>query len=184
MTDDPVRTIVTTADGELAFQEYFVRLRHGVPVTGVRFAGIESARPAPGVLDAIRDADAVVIAPSNPIVSIGPVLAVPGVRDALVARTVRSARTVAISGLVGGSALKGPADRMLRELGHRVDAVGVAEHYRDVIDTMVIDEVDARSLSEIEALGLRAVVTDTIMSRPGVGAALARAAVGAAHGVG
>ena len=181
VTDDDVRTIVSTADGDLAFQEYFVRMRHGVPVTGVRFEGIEAARPAPGVLDAIRDADAVVIAPSNPIVSIGPLLAVPGVREALVARQAGSARTAAVSGLVGGEALKGPADRMLRELGHRADAVGVAEQYRDVIDTMLIDDVDAALAPEVEALGLQVIVTDTIMSRPGVGAALARAAIGTAR---
>jgi LPPG:FO 2-phospho-L-lactate transferase len=124
VTDDELRTMVTVVDeGEIGFQEYFVRRQHDVAVTDVRFAGADDAAPAPGVLDALTDADVTVIAPSNPLVSIGPVLAVPGVRDAV---TVGREHTVAVSPIVGGAALKGPADRMLRELGHDASVVGVA----------------------------------------------------------
>jgi LPPG:FO 2-phospho-L-lactate transferase len=175
MTDDPVRTMVAVAEGEIGFQEYFVGRRHGVPITGVRFAGIEAARPAPGVVAAIDGADVVVVAPSNPVVSIGPVLALPGVRDALVGRR---SQVVAVSPIVGGRALKGPADRMLGELGVPVSAVGVARWYRDIAATLVIDTVDAALAPDVEALGMRGIVTDTVMSEPGVAASLARAVVG------
>ena len=176
VTDDRLATRLTTGDGELAFQEYFVREQHGVEVTGVTFAGADTASPAPGVLDAIADADAVVIAPSNPIVSIGPLLAVPGVRDAL---TARREHTVAISPIIGGKALKGPADRLLVELGHESSAVGVARIYRDLAAVLVIDEEDAALAPAVESVGLRCVVAPTIMSRPGVAESLARAAVDA-----
>ena len=178
VTDDPVRTRVTVIDtahgappAEIDFQEYFVGRQHDVPVSAVRFAGAEAARPAPGVIDAIARADRVVIAPSNPLVSIDPVLAVPGVRDALVDRR---ADVVAISPIVGGDALKGPAARMLRELGHEASAAGVAAHYRTVAGTMVIDTVDAALADPIAALGVVPVVTDTIMRDPATSAALAR----------
>ncbi len=141
VTDDRVATRIATRDlGELAFQEYFVRHQHGVEVAGVVFAGAESSTPAPGVLDAIAGSDAVVVAPSNPIVSIGPVLAVPGVRAATIARRDRC---VAISPIVGGKALKGPADRLLVELGHESSVVGVARLYREIASVLVVDEVDA-----------------------------------------
>jgi LPPG:FO 2-phospho-L-lactate transferase len=175
MTDDPVRTMVGVADGEIGFQEYFVGRRHSVPITGVRFAGVEAARPAAGVLAAIDESDVIVIAPSNPVVSIGPLLAVPGVREALLGRRPQ---VVAVSPIVGGRALKGPADRMLGELGVPVSAAGVARWYRDLAGTLVIDTVDAALAREVEAMGLRCVVTDTVMSEPGVAGALARAAVG------
>lgn len=181
MTDDPVTTRVLTAEGELGFQEYFVKLRHDVAVRDVVLAGIATARPAPGVLEALAGADAIVVCPSNPLVSIGPILAVPGVRAALAARR---AVTVAVSPIVAGSALKGPADRMLTELGHEASVVGVARLYRDVAATLVIDEADAPLAGAVEAEGVRCVVTDTIMSRPGVGASLARrvlAAAGTTH---
>lgn len=172
VTEDPVATMVTVEDeGEIGFQDYFVRRRHAVAVTGVRVAGAETATPTDGVLDAIHDADVVVIAPSNPIVSIGPVLAVPGVRDAVVARR---ASTVAISPIVGGAALKGPADRMLRELGHDPSVAGVAWLYRELAGTLVVDEVDAGAAAAVEAEGLRCVVTPTVMTDPTVAAALAR----------
>jgi len=175
MTDDPVRTMVGVADGEIGFQEYFVGRRHSVPITGVRFAGVEAARPAAGVLAAIDESDVIVIAPSNPVVSIGPLLAVPGVREALLGRRPQ---VVAVSPIVGGRALKGPADRMLGELGVPVSAAGVARWYRDLAGTLVIDTVDGALAPEVEAMGLRCVVTDTVMSEPGVAGALARAAVG------
>jgi LPPG:FO 2-phospho-L-lactate transferase len=176
-TEDPLRTRVTTADGrDLAFQEYFVREQHSVEVRDVRFVGAESATPSPGVLEAISTADAIVVAPSNPVVSIGPLLAVPGVRDAVVAARDR---VVAVSPIVGGAALKGPADRMLRELGHESTVAGVARWYAPLASALVVDEVDAALAPQVQAEGLHAVVTDTIMSRPGVGASLARATLAA-----
>ncbi len=171
-TDQPLRTRLTTADGaELAFQEYFVREHHDVVVRSVRVDGAEAAAPAPGVLDAVADADVVVIAPSNPVVSIDPVLAVPGVRDAIVAARER---TVAISPIVGGAALKGPADRLLRELGHDASVVAVARWYAPLASALVLDEVDASLVDQVDAEGLRAVVAPTVMSSPERAAALAR----------
>jgi len=173
VTDDRVETRVTLVDGtEIGFQEYFVRLAHSVEVTAVRFDGADSASPSPEALDAITDAESLVIAPSNPIVSIGPILAIAGVTEAL---TARRERTVAVSPIIGGAALKGPADRMLRELGEESSVVGVARRYRDLAATLVIDEVDAALAPEVEAAGMRAIVMPTIMSRPGVAAALATA---------
>ena len=175
VTEDRLRTMVTVVDeGEIGFQEYFVGRQHSVEVTGVRFDGAADATAGPGVLDALHEADVVVIAPSNPIVSIGPLLAVPGVRDAVVA--ARS-RTVAVSPIVGGAALKGPADRMLRELGHESSVVGVARLYAPLAATLIIDEADAGSAEAVEAEGIRCVATSTIMSEPGVAAALARTAL-------
>lgn len=172
VTEDPLRTMVTVVDeGEIGFQEYFVRRRHDVAVTSVRFDGADAALPAPGVLDAIASAEVVVIAPSNPVVSIGPLLAVPGVRDAVVARRDD---VVAVSPIVGGAALKGPADRMMVELGHDASVVGVARMYAELAGTLVVDEVDAESATEVESAGVRCLVRPTIMSRPGVAASLAR----------
>jgi LPPG:FO 2-phospho-L-lactate transferase len=172
VTEDPLRTMVTVADeGEIGFQEYFVRRQHSVEVTNVRFADADDARPGPGVLDALSAADVVVIAPSNPLVSIGPLLAVSGLRDAVEAARER---TVAISPIVGGAALKGPADRMLRELGHEASVVGVARLYAPLAATLVIDQVDADQADAVGAEGIRGVVTPTIMSEPGAAAALAR----------
>lgn len=176
VTDDTVATRVDTAAGALTFQEYFVREHHDVAVSAVHFAGASEASPAPGVLDAVGAASAVVIAPSNPIVSIGPLLAVPGVRDAVASRREH---TVAVSPIIGGRALKGPADRLLVELGHESSALGVARIYRDLASVMVIDTHDAALAPEIEELGMRCVVAATIMSDPDVAAALARTVVGA-----
>jgi LPPG:FO 2-phospho-L-lactate transferase len=162
VSDDRVATrLVSPTHGELAFQEYFVREQHGVEVSEMILVGAESARPAPGVLDVIGSADAVVIAPSNPIVSIGPVVAVPGVRDAIAARRDRC---VAVSPIIGGQALKGPADRLLRELGHEVSSVGVARIYRDLASVLVVDTVDADLAPAIEAEGVRCVVAPSIMT--------------------
>lgn len=177
VSDDRISTRLTTADGELAFQEYFVREQHGVEVSGVRFNGAEAAVPAPGVLDLLASADVVVIAPSNPIVSIGPLLAVPAIRDAVAARR---RHTVAVSPIIGGKALKGPADRLLVELGHDSSALGVARIYRDLVGVMVIDERDAALAPEIEALGMQCVVTATIMSNTVTARALARTTIAAA----
>jgi LPPG:FO 2-phospho-L-lactate transferase len=181
VTDDPLRTIVTLADDgrEVDFQTYFVGMQHSVAVSGVRFDGAETASPAPGVLDVLGTADVVVVAPSNPIVSIGPVLAVPRVRDALVARRDR---VVAVSPIVAGAALKGPADRMLVELGHEASVVGVARMYAPFVGTLVIDEADAARAEAVAAEGLRCVVTRTVMKEPGVGASLATAVLEAGRG--
>ena len=171
VSDDELRTRVTTADGrDLAFQEYFVREHHDVAVQDVRVDGAGSASPAPGVLEAIRSAEVLCVAPSNPVVSIGPLLEVPGVRAELEAARERA---VAISPLVGGEALKGPAARLLRELGHEATAVGIARWYAPLVGTLVIDAVDADLADRVEAEGVRCVVTDTIMRDPATSAALA-----------
>lgn len=172
VTNDPLRTLVTTIDeGEIPFQEYFVRRHHDVAVTAVRFEGASDALPAPGVLDALSLADRVIIAPSNPVVSIDPVLAVPGVAEALEARRDD---VIAVSPIIGGKALKGPADRLLVELGREASSTAVAEWYRAVVGTLVIDVVDADLAPAIEALGVRCIVAPTIMSDPHTAANLAR----------
>jgi LPPG:FO 2-phospho-L-lactate transferase len=173
VTDDVVATRLHLKGlvQDVAFQDYFVRLRHDVPVASVRFAGAVRSRPGPDVLAAIRLADRVVIAPSNPIVSIGPVFAVPGVRES-VAR--RRADVVAISPIVAGAALKGPADRLLVELGHESSVVGVARLYNEVAATLVIDEADAALAPQVEAAGMRCVVAPTIMHGAAEAADLAK----------
>ena len=185
MSDDPVRTRVTLAedggggggsregrseDKEVEFQDYFVRRRHSVEVRAVRFDGAESARPAPGVIEAIESAATVVVCPSNPIVSIGPILAVPGVEEAIVHRR---ADTVAVSPIVAGAALKGPADRLLTELGHEASVVGVARLYAPLASILVVDEADAALAHRVEAEGLRCVVAPAVMSSPELAASLA-----------
>jgi LPPG:FO 2-phospho-L-lactate transferase len=174
-TDDPWSTIVDTEEhGEISFQDYFVRLRHDVAVRGVRFEGSPvlgaSARAA------LTGADVIIIAPSNPLVSIGPIVALPGV-EALLA--TRRDATVAVSPIVGGAALKGPADRMMTELGHESSVVGVASLYAPFASTLVVDPVDAEHVPEIEALGMRAIVTPSVMSSPDVARSLAEATIGA-----
>jgi LPPG:FO 2-phospho-L-lactate transferase len=176
VTDGALRTRVTVADGEIDFQEYFVHRQHDVAVSAVRFAGADAATPAPGVLDAVAGAERVVIAPSNPIVSIAPVLAVPGVRAAVEAR--RDA-VVAVSPIIAGAALKGPADRLLRELGHEASVVGIARLYAPLAATLVIDEADADRAPAVEAEGLRCVVAPTIMRGSDEAAALARTVLAA-----
>jgi LPPG:FO 2-phospho-L-lactate transferase len=173
VTDDKLRTRLALADedAEIGFQEYFVQRHHDVAVRDVRFAGAEEAKPGPGVLEAIAAADRVVIAPSNPIVSIGPVLAVPGVTAAVRARRDD---VVAVSPIIAGAALKGPADRLMTELGHPASVVGVARIYRDVAATLVIDEADAALAAAVEAEGVRCVIAPTIMRDPGTSAALGR----------
>jgi LPPG:FO 2-phospho-L-lactate transferase len=176
MTDAPVRTEVRTDDGWLDFQTYFVGRQQAPTVHEVRFRGVDKAAPSVEVvaaLGALGPSDAVVVAPSNPIVSIGPVLAVDGLRAAIAEARGRGVPVVAVSGIVGGRALKGPADRMLVSLGHESSALGVARIYADWIDTFVIDTVDAGLAPAIEALGLRVVVTDTIMTDDAARARLA-----------
>ena len=172
MTEDRVATMVTLESGsEVGFQDYFVGLRHDVAISSVRFAGINEARPGSGVLEAIGSADTVVIAPSNPLVSIGPVVAVPGIGDAL---ADRRDDVVAVSPIVAGSALKGPAERMLRELGHEPTVVGVARLYRDLASTLVVDTADAALADAVEAEGMACVVTPTIMTDVDVATDLCR----------
>ena len=184
MTDAAVRTEVRTDDGWLDFQTYFVGRRQEPTVHEVRFRGADAAAPTAEVLaalDALQPTDAIVVAPSNPIVSIGPLLAIAGLRSAVAAARERRVPVVAVSGIVGGRALKGPADRMLVSLGHESSALGVARLYAGWIDTFVIDTVDAELAPAIEALGPRVVVTDSIMSDDAGRARLAREVLRAAR---
>lgn len=178
VTDDPLRTRVTLAQGghEIGFQEYFVKRHHDVAVSSIRFEGAEQAAPAPGVIEAIGSASTVVVAPSNPIVSIDPVLAVPGVREAVLRRRED---VVTVSPIIAGAALKGPADRLMVELGHEASVVGVARLYAPLAATLVIDEADAALSDAVEAEGMRCIVTPTIMSSPEASAHLARVVLGA-----
>jgi LPPG:FO 2-phospho-L-lactate transferase len=178
MTDDAVATRVDVVEGDtitdVGFQEYFVQRRHSVPVAAVRFAGAESARPS--FIDELSTSDVVVVAPSNPLVSIGPLRALAGVDRTL---NARRDHVVAVSPIVAGSALKGPADRMLAELGHEPSVVGVARLYAPICSTLVIDVRDADRVDEVEREGVRCVVTDTIMSSPDVSRSLALATLSA-----
>lgn len=161
MTDSYTPTRVTTDEGEMHFQEYFVRRRCEPRVRAIKFEGIETAHPAPGVERAILDANAVIICPSNPFISTGPILAVPGVRECL---KQTEAPVIAITPIIAGRALKGPAAQMLGDLGHEVSARGVASLYRDFVKLFVLDEADAAMRPAIEELGMRVMVTDTVMA--------------------
>jgi LPPG:FO 2-phospho-L-lactate transferase len=176
MTDDRVRTRITvTRDGgateEIAMQRWFVGERCESPVVSVRFDGADAARPAPGVLEALRTADTIVLCPSNPVISIGPILAVPGIRDALVARREH---VIGISPIVGGAPVKGPADKLMAPLGIDVSCVGVARAYHDICGALVIDAVDEHLATDVEAAGVRAIVADTMMRSPEIATQLAR----------
>ena len=175
MADEPVRTEVRTDDGWLEFQEYFVHRHQAPTVHEVRFRGIQAARATPEVVAVLAAADLIVIAPSNPIVSVRPILALAGVREVLAAARTRGTPVIAMSGIIGGLALKGPADRMLASLGHESSALGVARLYRDVADIFVMDSVDVEAVPNVEALGLRAVAFDTIMSDDAARARVGRA---------
>lgn len=172
MSDDPVRTKIVTAEGiEREFQEYFVRFGHSEDVSAVRFDGAEQARPAPGVLDALAGAQRIVICPSNPVVSIAPILAVPGIREAL---RRRRGDVVAVSPIVQGAALKGPADRMLPVVGAEVSASGVAGLYQDICATFVVDRRDRSEATKVEALGMRCIVAETVMDTVEIATSLAQ----------
>jgi LPPG:FO 2-phospho-L-lactate transferase len=160
MCDQSVPTIIDTAEGELHFQEYLVKRRAEPVVRGIRFDGVDHARPARGVLEAIRDADRILICPSNPLISIGPILAVPGVREALHAR---KERVMAVCPIVGGRSLKGPSDKMLAQLGHEPSALGVAKLYADFTGTFVIDPADKTQAGLIRKLGMKVEVVPTVM---------------------
>jgi len=174
VTDDALRTKIRTDEGMLDFQDYFVRRRTEGHTREIIFDGSQNARAAPGIIDSVLEATAVVLTPSNPLVSVGPILAVGGVRNAL---RETKARVAAVSPIVGGKALKGPADRMLRDQGLEANAVTIADLYKDFLDVLVIDKVDVELRPRIEALGVGVVVTDTIMDSMEKKAALARTAL-------
>lgn len=164
MTDAAVATEVRTAVGWLEFQEYFVHQRQAPDVLELRFSGIEASTPTPEVLAALEEASVIVVCPSNPMVSVAPILGVPGIREAIGAARARGVPVAAVSPIIGGRALKGPADRMLASLGHESSALGVARLYADLVDVFVLDTIDTGLVPRVEALGMRALVTDTIMT--------------------
>ncbi|HMK96162.1 MAG TPA: 2-phospho-L-lactate transferase [Acidimicrobiales bacterium] len=188
MSDERVETRVTVLLGpghdpfggpgevEVGFQEYFVGLRHEVPVISVRFVGAATAPPGPGVLEALQEAERIVICPSNPVVSIGPVLALPALAGAVASRRES---TVAVSPIIAGKALKGPADRMLAELGYEASVAGVAQMWAPFASTLVVDQADAHLAGAVEAQGMRCVVAPSVMSGPMEAASLARAVLSA-----
>lgn len=160
MTDTHTPTTIVTPEGDLHFQEYLIKRRTEPKVNAIRFENIDTAGPAPGVLEAIREADAVIVCPSNPLISIGPILAVPGIRQTL---TETGAKVVAISPVVGGASLKGPTDRMLRDLGLEVSAAQVARLYRDFLDLYLLDEQDSGERPAIESMGIEVSTAQTVM---------------------
>ncbi|HUC54536.1 MAG TPA: 2-phospho-L-lactate transferase [Candidatus Cybelea sp.] len=172
MSDTPIPTIIDSNEGELHFQEYLVKRRTEPVVKGIRFANVESARPAPGVLEAIREADRVLICPSNPLISIGPILAMPGVRDELRAH---KEKVFAICPIVAGKSLKGPSDKMLAQLGHQPTALGVAKLYADFTGTFVSDPADKSQSAAISALGMKVAILPTVMKTHAQKRTLARA---------
>jgi LPPG:FO 2-phospho-L-lactate transferase len=179
-SDDPIATRIDCIDHrtaealDLHFQEYWVRRRAADEVTGVRYAGAADARPAPRVLDAIAEADAVVLCPSNPVVSIGPILAIAGIREAV---TARRSRTTGVSGIVGGAPVAGMADKLMPAVGIDVSAGGVARHYRELLAGWLVDDADATEVPEVEALGIRCRATNTIMVDDDRAEAVAREAL-------
>lgn len=174
MSDDGIETRVVTDSADLSFQEYFVRERWQPPVKGVYFCSADAAVPAPGVMDAIEAASAVFIAPSNPITSIGPILAVPGIRGAL-GRT--NATVVAISPIIAGRAVSGPAGELMKAAELPASCVGVAQAFEDFLDVLIIDEADRERVAEVEETGVRAVVAPTLMDTEEKKVALAKAAL-------
>lgn len=163
MSDDRVATMLETDEGRMHLQDYFVRRRCEPKLCAIEFEGAERARPAPGVIETLEEADGIVIAPSNPLISVGPILAVTGIRDVL---RKRHARVIAVCPLVGGKSLKGPSDTMMAELGHEVSAVGVARLYGDLVSTLLIDPADADQKAAIETLNIQPIVCPTVMRSP------------------
>ena len=174
MSNDPVSTHIVTPEGRIHFQEYMVKHKTQDEVLGIEFIGLPAAKPAPGVLDCILRAEIVIVAPSNPLVSIGSILSVSGVKEALKST---SAKVVAVSPIVGGMTIKGPADKMMRGLGMQVSAVGVAEYYRDFLDAIIIDNTDMEQKNEIERMGIKALATDTLMKNLEIKKSLAKKAI-------
>ena len=172
MSNDRVPTTIESDEGPLHFQEYLVKRGAEPVVKGIRFEGVEAARPAPGVLEAIREASRIIICPSNPLISIAPILAVPGVREELRAR---KSDVFAVCPLVGGKSLKGPSDKMLAQLGHQATALGVAKLYADFTATFVIDPVDKTQAAAIGRLGMKVAILPTVMKTRAEKHRLARA---------
>jgi LPPG:FO 2-phospho-L-lactate transferase len=160
MANEPVPTLIDSSEGPLHFQEYLVKRRAEPVVRGIQFQGVSAAQPAPGVLEAIREADRILICPSNPLISIGPILAVPGIREALRAR---KRDVIAVCPIVGGKSLKGPSDKMLAQLGHEPSALGVAKLYADFTGTFVLDSLDAHHADAIRALDMTPLAIPTVM---------------------
>jgi LPPG:FO 2-phospho-L-lactate transferase len=160
MSDQPVRTMIGTAQGWLSFQEYLVKLRAEPAVREIRFDGVDRAEPAPGVLEALREAESIVICPSNPLISIGPILAVEGIRGAL---RDRRESVLAVCPIVAGKSLKGPSDRMMTQMGLEASAAGVARLYQEICGTLVIDRADSSAKSLVEAAGMKVIVRPTVM---------------------
>ena len=158
MSDQPVRTVIITPEGEMPFQEYFVRRRTKPTMLGMRLAGLHAARASKSVQEALQAADGIILCPSNPFVSIGPILSLPGVRE-----WITSKPTIAVSPIIGGQALKGPAAKMMKEQGMAVSALGVAQYYADLIEGFVLDEADSSLAAEVKRLGITPFVTDSIM---------------------
>jgi LPPG:FO 2-phospho-L-lactate transferase len=174
MSDQPVPTIIDSDEGALHFQEYLVKRRAEPVVRGIRYDGVESARPAPGVLEAIRDADRIIVCPSNPLISIGPILAVGGIREALRARRKD---VIAVCPIVGGKSLKGPSDKMLVQLGYESSAQAVANLYADFTGIFVLDPADETHVEKIKELDMKVAVIPTVMKTPADKRKLARALV-------
>jgi LPPG:FO 2-phospho-L-lactate transferase len=172
MSDDPVPTIIESNEGAMHFQKYLVKRRAEPVVEGIRFAGVKQALPAPGVLEAIREARRIIVCPSNPLISIGPILAIPGVREGL-----RASKddVVAVCPIVGGKSLKGPSDKMLEQLGYEATALGVAKLYTDFTGTFVIDPADKKHAGAISALGMKVAIVPTVMKTLAQKRKLARA---------
>lgn len=171
MSDQEVPTMIDTGEGELHFQEYLVKRRAEPVVRGIRFAGAERARAAGGVLEAIGDAERILVCPSNPLISIGPILKMPGIREGLLAR---KKNVIAVCPIVGGKSLKGPSDKMLAQLGHEATALGVAKLYADFTGTFVIDPADKALVEPIGNLGMRVEILPTVMKTRGQKRKLAR----------
>jgi LPPG:FO 2-phospho-L-lactate transferase len=171
MSDDPIATVLDTAKGTLKFQEYFVRERHQIEVRRVRFEGAQRARPAPAVVESIETAQAVILAPSNPVTSIGPILAVPGIRDAL---QQTRAPVAAVSPIVGGAAVSGPAGALMQMMGWPSTIAGVAKAYEDFLDVLIADRADEPEAVAQRSQGLRVLCADTIMNSPHARRELAR----------
>ena len=171
MSDDPVRTVLDTDAGTLAMQEYFVRYRAEPKVNAIRYVGAAAAKPSPAFAKALQESETIIFCPSNPYLSVAPIMAIPGVRDAIAARP---SNRIAVSPIVGGAAVRGPAGKIMAELGGTVSSVGVAREYRDLCDILVVDSQDADLADDISYEGIHPVVTNTIMNNDADKIALAK----------
>ena len=174
MTDDSVKTVIKTINGPIPFQEYFVKNRWQDKVLDIIYSSAEKAKPAPGIIDTILSVEGIIIAPSNPLVSIDTILSISGIREALLKT---KAKIIALSPIIAGETIKGPAVKMMKEIGIEASAVGVAQHYRDFLDAMIIDTKDKELKGKIEKLGIKTVVTNTIMKNKEIKKELAQIAL-------